>query len=85
MDLTMNPASDDTVEFVCEFIEDMNEYYDNENSNLGIIKWAVRHMYSHPYITEWRKLWARIYQYTIMYNYNVVVFIFIFVENSIFQ
>ena len=70
MDLTMNAASDDTVEFVCEFIEDMNEYYDNDDSNLGIIKWAVRHMYSHPYIREWRKLWARIYQYSILYTYD---------------
>lgn len=68
MDLTMNAASDDTIEFVCEFIEDMNEYYDNDDSNLGIIKWAVRNMHSHPYIREWRKLWAKIYQYNIMYN-----------------
>ncbi len=68
MDLTMNASSEDTIEFVCEFIEDMNEYYDNEDSNLGIIKWAVRNMPSHPYIREWRKLWAKIYQYNIMYN-----------------
>ncbi len=70
MDLTMNAASEDTIEFVCEFIEDMNEYYDNEDANLGIIKWAVRNMPSHPYIREWRKLWARIYQYSVMYNYD---------------
>jgi hypothetical protein len=68
MDLTINASSEDTIEFVCEFIEDMNEYYDNEDTNLGIIKWAVRNMPSHPYIREWRKLWAKIYQYNIMYN-----------------
>lgn len=68
-DLSRNPTDEDTIDFVCEFMEDMNEHFDTDNTvNLTILKWAAKNMYNHPYIASWREVWTTIYQYKIMYG-----------------
>ena len=68
-----NPSSEDTLDFVTEFIEDEFEYHDIPyNSTLTILKWAIEHQNHLPYMKNWIDAWVEYYRTTIVYGDQAV-------------
>ncbi len=68
-----NPTSEDTLDFVGEFIEDEFDYHDIPlTSTLTILKWALEHKADTKYMQSWIQAWAEYYKATILHGEETI-------------
>ena len=71
-DLVRNPSSDETIEFVQEYIIDEYNYHKlprtTSHISIHMMKWAVKHMYTTTYIKKWIDLFEDHYRSSILFG-----------------
>jgi hypothetical protein len=73
-DLCSTPEDETTIEFVIDFIDDqMNLQNHTAPHHFPILRWAVRNRPHHPYITQWRCLFAKYTRYQFLYGDEYVL------------
>jgi len=59
-DLIKNPSSEETIDYLQEFIEEQYDYHNISQGgvriSITVLSWAVEHEYSTPYMKQWLKL-----------------------------
>jgi hypothetical protein len=67
------PTSEDTLDFVSEFIEDEFNYHDIAyTSTLTILKWALEHTSELKYMRTWIDVWSEYYKATIIHGEQTI-------------
>lgn len=68
-DICRNSTSEDTIDYMSEFIEDHYGFHEIHRPEILIIlKWAVRQMPIDPYMLEWLHAFKHIYSIQIIYG-----------------
>lgn len=68
-----SPTSEDTLDFVTEFIEDEFDYHDIPyTSTLTILKWGLEHKSDLKYMRKWVDVWSEYYKAIIVHGEQTV-------------
>jgi hypothetical protein len=68
-DICRNPTSEETIDYMIEYIEDHYEYHQIHRPEILIIlKWAVKNASMDPYMLEWLQSFKQYYSVQIIYG-----------------
>lgn len=68
-EICRNPTSEETINYMCEFIEDHYDYHSIYRPEiLTVLKWAVKYTSTDSYMLEWLDAFKRFYSVQIIYG-----------------
>jgi hypothetical protein len=72
-DICRNPTSEETIDYMSEFIEDHYDYHEIHRPEiLTVLKWAIKHTPTHEYMLEWLDAFKHFYSIQIIYGEHYI-------------